>query len=82
MSKVDIRLNYKNACILKHLAMKEINRKAEMYNKIKHSELTSDKLFIKKYEEEVKAYNILVNQINEWKEAHGIKDKQKEKGDV
>lgn len=71
MSKLDIRLNYKNACILKHALRDKIKTKEEtkaiLENEISKGKYVLDEQaysdFLKELEEEKRAFKAITDEI-------------------
>lgn len=64
MSKLNFRLSYKNACILKHALRNQIETKEIL---IKYQPEIENEKFIKELEEEKRALDIITNEIKKMK---------------
>lgn len=64
MSKLNFRLSYKNACILKHAIRNQIASKEIA---IKYQPEIANEKFIKELEEEKRALDIITNEIKKMK---------------
>lgn len=64
MSKLNFRMSYKNACILKHALRNQIETKKIL---IKYQPEIANEKFIKELEEEKRALDIITNEIKKMK---------------
>lgn len=80
MSKLNLKLSYKDSCILKHalrnqlnlkrhayeLALKELNKYNEEERKLHESNLKNEIDFVKRYEEEERTYEKITKIIDSY----------------
>lgn len=70
MSKLNIKLSYKNACILKHALRDKIASKQRMFNYLKSYNHELDKSIIAKWEKEIEEEKRALATITEEIEKH------------
>jgi Fic family protein len=71
MSKLDIKLSYKNACILKHALRNQIEQKESWINANRDGVYNTLDNEIKELEEEKRALQSFTEEINEFGYMHG-----------
>lgn len=91
MSKLNIKLSYKNACILKHALRDKIYEKEYLINEVYPGKLSNNtegyseeelKKCNKELDEEKRAFIVITEQIEKAMYAHGRSYINRTKGDV